>query len=114
MPCKSPQGLKCVRENWVVPPGLASVTVSRPGAEAPGYFQPSLRGLHPLPFLNPALQRPAKFSSPLRGWILELFVPPDRQNVSSHAHTEALGYVRSPLRGLILGRFVPQDCPDNN
>src|ERR1019366_8752874 len=60
--------LKCVRENWVVPPGLRS-------------FFP----------LFPALKRWAKFSSPLRGWILELFVPPDRQNVSSHAHTEALG-----------------------
>jgi hypothetical protein len=58
-----PSGAK-VRENWVVPPGLASVTVSQPGAEAPGYFQPSLRDLHLLPFRDPALKRRAIFSRP--------------------------------------------------
>src|ERR1017187_9935679 len=63
-----PATLKSVRENWVVPPGLGS-------------FFP----------LFPALKRWAKFVRPSGAVILELFVPPDRQNVSSHAHTEALG-----------------------
>src|SRR5208282_750722 len=42
----SPVEPVCRNMNWTVPPGLAPVTVSRPGAEAPGYFQSSLRDLN--------------------------------------------------------------------
>src|ERR1035437_2433533 len=66
MPCNSPQGLRCVRENWVVPPGLASVTDSRPGAEVPGYFQPSLRDLHLFTVSRPGAEAPGYFRSSLR------------------------------------------------
>ena len=47
-----------------VPAGLGSVTVCRPGAEAPGYFQSSLRDLHLLPVADPALKRWAIFGRP--------------------------------------------------
>src|SRR5450759_3171724 len=64
-------GLKRVRENSVVPPGLVSN----------------------LPFY-PALKRCAK-RSPLRCCILLCLVPPDCAKTSSHAHTEALRHPKS-------------------
>jgi hypothetical protein len=48
----------------VVPAVLTPVTVCRPGAEAPGYFQSSLRDLHLLPVADPALKRWAIFGRP--------------------------------------------------
>src|ERR1019366_6570955 len=46
----------------------------------------------PSPSFSASCEALGYVSSPLRGCILELFVPPDRQNVSSHAHNKAHFY----------------------
>jgi hypothetical protein len=46
-----------VREKSVVPPGLESLFPAFPGAEAPGYWQSSLRDLKLLIPFSPALKR---------------------------------------------------------